>query len=864
MKKLFIIVFTLCLALCFAFTAYSQDLSSYLPKGDYVYDKNIPTPKEFLGFEIAEQHVNYNEICSYMKLLASKSDRIKILEHGRTYEFKPLQFLIISSPENLKNISEIQKKQMSLCDPDKSSSLNIKDMPIVIWLGYSVHGNEASGVNSTLAVAYFLAAAQGEQIDEILKKSVIIMHPGQNPDGIQKYATWVNATRSFTPVSDPNSREFKEPAPNSRLNHYWFDLNRDWLVVQHPESYYRNQIQVAWHPTVVGDFHEYGSSTPTGTYFSPGKITGTNPVIPQKNWEMTHKMSRYYSKYLDMIGTLYFSKEGYDDWYTGKGAAYPDLMGGVASLFEQPSSRGHIQQKSTMLLKFSDQVRNQAYCSYASIIGALELKEELQNYQRESYIQAQKEAKKSAIKGYVFGNPKDKSLDIEFFRILNASMIDVYILKSDIKAGGIEYRAGEAYVVPCKQNEYRIIRTIFEKELNFIDSTFYDISTWTIPYGFNMNYAELSSVSGIIGDKVVSIDNVFKTPSKAEYAYVFEINDYYSYGFLYKILEKGIKVKICQKPFEMIVDGVKYNFNAGMMYIPIADQKFSSNEIYDYVIEYSKNIPIDIISSNTGFGENIDLGSKSFKYLSLPKIALVWGDGAYHSGLGEIWHMLDQRFKIPVSLIQSTTIGKIDLSKYNIIVLYGDYTFDEYSKDKIKAWASSNNNTIIAMDKAYKVLNEIGLTNINILKRASNNKKPGIYAKVSDVKKTDPNSIIDGVILESNIDKSNPICYGIEADRMYTFKRATTMISKPLSQYITPVYYKKSPLISGCITKKNLAILSETPCVLASRKIIYFVDDPCFRAYWYGSSRMLLNSFFFRELLTTDKIATEKEENNKK
>ena len=226
---------TLLLTFCF-FCVHTQNLSFFLPEGDFTYNPNIPTPKQFLGYELSEQHVTYDMAVAYMKLLAEKSDRIKTEERGRTFQRRPILFMYVSSPSNLNNLEHIRQTRLKLVDPKESDRVNVSDMPVVTWLSYSIHGNEASGINASLAVAYFLAAAQGAEINRILNNSVIIMQPGANPDGIQRFASWVNSARSFTPVSDPVSREFREPFPSSRTNHYWFDLNRDWFMVQQPES----------------------------------------------------------------------------------------------------------------------------------------------------------------------------------------------------------------------------------------------------------------------------------------------------------------------------------------------------------------------------------------------------------------------------------------------------------------------------------------------------------------------------------------------------------------------------------------------------------------------------------------------------
>ena len=843
------------LSVCCSLSAYTQDLSYFLPSGDFSYNQNIPTPKQFFGHEIAEQHVTYDMAAAYMKLLAEKSDRIEAQERGRTYQYRPILFLYISSPSNLGNLEDIRSNNLKLCDYRESDKLNVQDMPVVTWLSYSIHGNEASGINASLAVAYFLAAAQGSQIDSILNNSVIIMQPGANPDGIQRFATWVNNARSFTPVKDPNSREFREPAPGSRTNHYWFDLNRDWIMVQQPESYYRAQVLYEWHPTLFCDFHEQG--TTSGMYFSPGIETSQNLVIPKENFDFTRRIAeQYHNKYLSSIGSLTFSKETFDTWFPGTGDVLPSLLGAINYLFEQTSARGHIQERNGVTIRFADAVRNQAYGSYSTINAGVDLKEELLNFQRKAYKDAQQEAAKATVKGYVFGNPENRSLDIELYRILETNNIDVYKLSKDVTVTGKTFQSTSSYIVPCEQQEYRMVRTIFETHHTFVDSIFYDVSTWTVPLAFSMNYAELNSTAGLIGEKVEQIEaSSFEAPPVSDFAYLFELKDFYSYKFLYRLLAESIQVRVGDTPFKIEVNGKQRDFNYGTVMIPVSGQRFDKQQLHRLVAEAAKDVPIEALSVGNGWGNPIDLGSPRFKVVTLPKIALLWGQGASTDGVGAIWHLLDQRMKMPATLLEYSLVGSVDLSQYNVIVICGNFRFEASAIDKLKVWAENGTNTIIGIGQAFRTLNEIGVTNINTLKRAER-AISSTYLDLSTRIDTDPNASISGVILESYMDKSHPIAYGIGANAINTIKTSTNIFSKPTGKYMSPAYYKKSPLLSGGMTAKNLELLSETPSVLASRNAIYFADDPCYRAHWFGSMRLLMNSFFFRELMPTEKIET--------
>jgi hypothetical protein len=839
--------------------AYAQDLSHFLPVGNYAYDPSIPTPASFFGHEIGAQHITYDLATAYLKSIAQKSERVIFEDRGRTYQYRPILFLYISSPQNLANLEQIRIDHQKLCDHRESHKLDVQKMPIITWLGYSVHGNEASGINASIAVAYFLAAAQGPEIERILTNSVIIIQPGTNPDGIQRFTTWVNNNRSFTAVKDPNSREFREPNPGSRGNHYWFDLNRDWVTNNQPESFYRSQLFYEWHPTLQADFHEHGNTS--GMFFSPGIKTSHNPDMPKESYNFMSMIAKqFHSKYLTDIGSVTYSKESYDGWFTGCGDALPHLLGGVSFLFEQTSSRGHIQELSNgVTLRFADAVRNQAVGSYSTIQAGVEMKDELLDYQRRAYKEAQLESAKSPIKAYVFSNPENKSLDVEFFRILNANNINVHQLNRDITIGGKTFHKADSYIVPCDQQEYRVINTIFRTDYTYVDSTFYGVSTWTIPLAFSMNYqALLSSTAGFIGEKVTHIEpSSFAAPPLSDYAYLFEIKDFYSYKFLYLLLEKGIKVRVTDTPIKIEVNGTAQQFGYGTLIIPRSVQTISNDQLHRSIVEAAKGIPVEVFAVNTNRGDPIDLGSPRFKEINIPKIALICGQGAASDGIGAIWHLLDQRMAMPATLLESTLLGNahINLNKYNVMVFFGNFSFDPPVVEKLQVWAKNKGNTIIGIGPAFKLLNEIDVANIHTQKGAENANN-ATYLNFSEITEIDPNSIISGVILESYLDPSHPIAYGIGTNTINTFKTQATIFSKPTGKFMAPAYYQKSPWLSGCITAKNIQMLSETPSVLASKNVIYFADDPCFRAHWFGSTRLLLNSFFFRELMPTQKIET--------
>ena len=145
---------------------------------------------------------------------------------------KDLPSFVISSEKNIANLRELKRAGR---DHESRECPNFANMPVVVHMMYSIHGNEPSGANLTPLLAYYLTASKDQSLLNQLEDVVLILNPVLNPDGLDRFAAWTNDNRGMTP-SDPEDREHREISPNGRTNYYWFDLNRDWLAHQHPES----------------------------------------------------------------------------------------------------------------------------------------------------------------------------------------------------------------------------------------------------------------------------------------------------------------------------------------------------------------------------------------------------------------------------------------------------------------------------------------------------------------------------------------------------------------------------------------------------------------------------------------------------
>ena len=816
-------------------------LEYYLPTTS-TYNKNIPTPKSIFHFELGEMHTDHTQVALYMNEVAKASDRISIETTGYTYENKPLQLLTISSPKNLANIDEILKRHQAVTDAGANNN-DLSDLPIVVYLGYSIHGNESSGTGAAIALAYYLAASESPELEKTLENTIILLDPCFNPDGLQRFSTWVNSNKSTHLVTDSNDREFNEMWPRGRFNHYWFDMNRDWLPVQLPESQARIRSFRKWLPNLLCDFHEMGTNS---TYFfQPGEPSRTNPLTPVLNQTLTRKIAGYHAKALDKIGSSYFIETKYDDFYYGKGSSYPDINGSIGILFEQASSRGHAQESANGILTFPFTIRNQFTTSLSSIKAAYEMRKELLEYQRDFYVKARNDSKKSAIKAYIFGDEKDATRVNELAKVLNQHKIEILKLKEDITVNKKKFSKNLSYIIPVEQKNTKLINAIFDRETKFKDSLFYDISTWSFDLAFNLNFEGMNSLAQAGTNYEPVKKNGFVT-KKSDIGYIIEWTDYESPKLLNQILSKNIRVRATKQPFTS--SGKKFSY--GTLFIPVQNQEMDSNSIFTFLNSIIADYAIEITGVETGFTDGINLGNPNFVTLAQPKVAMLVGQGVDASDAGEIWHLFDQKAAMPLTKLNIDQLQNIDLNRYTTLILSnGNYSgMSAKVVSKIEQW-TQNGGTLIAYQDAIKWLNDTKFIDLTF-KTVKSEAKKVTFEQSDDYKGA---QLISGAIFETKLDLSHPINFGMPRNTMPIFRNTSIIIEPNKNSYNNPIQYTKNPLISGYISKQNLELLKESVPFQSIKKgegkIIIFTDNTNFRAFWLGTEKLLWNAIFFSNLM---------------
>ncbi|OAV69680.1 Zinc carboxypeptidase [Bacteroidales bacterium Barb4] len=831
--------------------ASAQD--KYYFEGQGKLNPDIPTPEAFFGFPIGTSLVRYDKVVEYFHLLADKSDRATLEVFGISYEDREQIALIISSPANLKNLESIRREHLTLVDPN--ASLDISKQKVILQLSYNVHGGEIAGTDAAVVTAYYLIASEEPDIVNRLDEAVVLVEPSQNPDGRERATNYMNSFHSWPPVSDPADREHAAGITPHRGNHFWNDLNRDWLPLSQVESRNRVAYYHKWYPNVYLDYHEMGSES--SYYFEPSPPhTWSTHTVPESNYTVLNGiLANYFSKALNSIGSLYFTKESFTNLSPVYGSTYPDYQGGVGTTLEVGSTAGVLIETEAGLRPFSRNIKDNFLTGIASLRASTDEKAVFLNYQKDFFKSALATADKLADKYIVFGSKADKSLTDAFLNLLLIHNIEVYELPATFSQGDKKFEVGSAYVIPYRQPQYRILNSIFEERTQFDDPTFYDTSAWSIIHGFGLPFAKVKAAVRE-GARVTQVPATKgSVSSRSDYAYVFEYLDYLAPKALYYLQDKGVKARVAQSPFKSKTDEGEKSFLPGTIVVPVHYQTVSPDELYKLVTEAAALANIRINSVVDGFSlSGIDLGSNNIRVLKKPSIAALTGGGANWTNIGELWLLLGNTHNIPLSKIDVQSAARIDLSRYTSLILSGSgSTFTPEFVARLTAWVEAGGTLIATGQAAQWAVTSKLATGFRPDSTASSHSDRSEEPYAASARTT--TGRLTGAILPAGLNLSSPLAYGFTSRDFYTIKSSTFELPRPFSPDGVILETTSGEPVNGYVAPTLQAKLKNNPVVVVSNRgrgsIVLFGESPTFRSYWLAPGRILTNAVFFGNLLAS-------------
>jgi hypothetical protein len=389
---------------------------------------------------------------------------------------------------------------------------------------------------------------------------------------------------------------------------------------------------------------------------------------------------------------------------------------------------------------------------------------------------------------------------------------------------------------------------MFETRTTFADSLFYDISAWTFPLAFDLDYAEVGSLppTGPALDQLPPLAGGVE--GRSNYAYLFEWHEYYTPKVLNTVLQNGLRAKVAREPFRQ---GGR-SFDYGTIMIPVQNQSKDPQAIYELLQQAVRGTGVAIYAAETGITDGIDLGSGEFEALKAPEVAMLVGNGIPSYEAGEIWHLFDTRYGIKLTKIDTDYLGRADLSRYTDIIipgLWGSNGLSESAAKNLSEWVSEGG-TLIAYQNAANWLKEKELMEMKFRKDSTLQAKNIRFDQKNDFMGA---QVTGGAIFEALLDRSHPVGWGYRHDKVALFRDSNIYLDPEKNSFDNPLQYTGNPLLSGYISEENARLISGSVPFKVSRKgkgrVVLFTDNTNFRAFWYGTNKLLMNAVFFGHIM---------------
>lgn len=834
------------------------------------YEPHIPAPHEIIGYHIGERFTDYRNLERYVFALAEASDRVELHEYGTTYQHRPLRVLYISSPQNLNRLDELKSNNLRLSDPrdvsDERAEQIIDDSPVFVWLAYSVHGNEASTTEAALLTMYHLAASTDEEIIDALEDVVVVLDPLVNPDGRERYVNYINDMSQRNPNPDPHAAEHTAPWPRGRTNHYFFDLNRDWAWLTQQETRQRVNLYRQFMPQVYIDYHEMGRES---TYFFFPATPPFHPNYPEEVQEWGKVFGKGNASMLDRHGIPYYTGEVFDLFYPGYGDSWPTFNGAIGMTYEQSgggTGRAY-ERKDGHILTLAERAHNHFLTGIASINTAQQSREELLRYFYSFWLKGV-EGPSGSIRSVLMKEGKDPNRTADLVDVLLHHGIEVHRTTIDQNIRNLtrffettaqrqDIPAG-SYVINFNQPKSKLAKTLLEPHSDLPDTFFFDITAWSLPAAYNTDAYWGESV---ITSNLEPVTGPVRIPGtvgdKASYAYLIPWDRSKAAVALWELLKKEYSAHFAMRSFSM----QENTFPRGTIVIYT---HLNNDELHNDITDIAEKHGIDIYSTDTGLSdEGIDLGSNHIRPIVTPKIAVATDRPTIPNEYGEIWYLFDNVYGIPFTPLKSEQIANADLSRYNVLILPGDRSGRGYSEvldstavNKIRSWVRKGGVLITtggASQFATKEQSE--LTNVASSPRNNDENSNAEKERKEKLKRMGlqerqeflQRERIAGALLRIELDTTHPIGFGYD-DNVVILKRGSETLQLTENGYNVGIFKEETP-VSGYAWDELVEKIHDTAYVidypLGEGNVVLFSDNPHFRMFWHGLTKMFINATLF-------------------
>ncbi len=807
--------------------------------------QNIQSPKDFLGYDLGDNFTYHHRMVDYFEHIATQSGKVVYQNYGQANEGRPLGVAFVSSEENIQRLEQIRQNNR-INTRLETGAIQGKEVPIV-WVSYNIHGDEAASMEAAMKVLYYLVSST-DNMQEQLSELVVVIDPCQNPDGRDRYTNWYRQKMNTLLNTHPDTWEHQQPWPTGRFNHYLFDLNRDWAWLTQLESQQRVKIYQQWMPQIHVDLHEMDLNSP---YFIG---VGAEPIHEEiTGWQRKFQriVGSSNAKYFDENCWLYFSREVYDLFYPGYGDTWPLLNGAIGLTYEQGGSGKaglgvQTQTDDTLTLKY--RIAHHYTASLSTIATAYEHKVQLLSSFKQYFTNAtQKYLGK--YKSYLISTSNNSESLHALLQLLDRQQIQYSYAKSPSKVAfsGFDYLnnknitniqlKSEYIIINTRQPMAAMVRILFDPSPKFSDSVTYDLTAWALPYVYQLEaYAINEEIP--LGKAVTIEQPVNKTPQQPTYAYYAAWENVKDVRLLSALFEQKIKVRIAHQDFS----ANKKDFPRGTLVITRSDNRQIMTDFDKKITAIANRIGVNVHASYTGLVEKgKDLGSRHVRYIKAPNVALLAGDGVSPTAFGELWYFFEQQINYPISVFNIEQPNWANLSDIDILIVpHGKYT---NIKDKLLEFVKAGGRLIL-LEGAIRIVAQDKHLKITTYK-----KKPSQKARLKtygEEQKRRISESVQGSIYKVTLDDTHPLAFGLLRG-LHLVKRNPQVYQYIEGAWNVGVFAEKSHIsgFTGAVLKEqipnSLAIGTES---YGHGQIVYIVESPLFRAFWYAGSIAMANAVF--------------------
>lgn len=811
------------------------------------FAQQIQSPSEFLGYKLGSQFTPHARVVEYFKYVAEASKNVKLHQYGATNEGRPLMVMFIGTEENIDRLEAIRKHNLWLAGQSEANP-TVKNMPVIVWLSYNVHGNEPSSSEASMQALFDLVDPANTRTKQWFKNTLVVIDPCLNPDGRERYVNFYLSVAGVIPDADPAAREHNEPWPGGRINHYYYDLNRDWAWQTQKETKARVALFNQWLPQVHVDFHEQGYNSPY--YFAPAAEPFHKDITAwQREFQTT--IGRNNAKYFDEHGWMYYTKEEYDLLYPSYGDTYPIYNGSIGMTYEQGGIGAGlaITTRSGDTLTLADRIEHHLSNSLSTIETASANAEKVLN-EFKKYFDDGRNNPPGDYKAYVIKNDNQDKID----------MLGNMLTRNGIKYGfGVKAKSTGYNYVSQKTEEFDInekdivitayqpkavlLNVLLEPKTFVADSNTYDITAWSLPFAYGL---KAYGVKQAIKPERVKENNsqvVTRPNGSHAYAYVCQWHSTYDVKFLSELLRKGIKVRNNEIAFEA---GGK-RFAPGSLIIAKAG---NNREDFDHVVQQAAaDCHRELTTLTSGMvDKGADIGAHSIKFIHAPRVMLISGDGASAEAMGEIWFYFEKEIGYPVTLVRYRDLQKVKWNDFDVAI-FPDGLYDDLPTDKLQNWVHDGGK-LIAMEGTIPLLS--GKTGFSIKplhdeKADTAKNKADLVKAYGDRDHESIRSSVPGAIYKVDMDNTHPLGFGMDK---YYF---TLKLSDALYKYLSDDGWnvgtiKKNGYVEGFAGQKAKEKIKDGLLFGVQNwgrgSIVYLTDDPLFRSFWENGKLLFGNAVF--------------------